>query len=503
MFKLNRKNKLVLNSFAGILSQIISMVCGFALPVIILSAYGSKSYGLMSSINQFLGFIQLCELGVGAVVQSALYKPLAENDIYRVNCILKSSRRFFRIIGLILFIYVLCLCVFYPKLINEYDAWFVILMIIALSINSFANYYLGMNNSLLLQADQIAFIPLGAQAFATIINTVVSIILIKMGASLLLVKYSTAIIFLIKPFILFLYVNKNYKIDYKVKYDVEPIEQKWNGLAQHIASVIVDHTDVAVLTVFSSLESVSIYSVYYLVVSSLRTMIISMLNGVQATMGNMIALDEYDTLNNFFNKTEWIVHTFITIVFTVTNILIIPFVLLYTKNIHDANYNVPLFSILIVLANAGFCLQNIYKMIVKAAGHYKETQNASIIEAIINVVLSIILVLKFGLVGVAIGTIFAMSYRLIYHVWYIKHNILYRSYRLFIKQCVIDSVVAFISILLFSIIKINVNSYICWVMTAILVCIITLIVSFVVNRIFYKEYTYNIFNMFKSRVVKL
>lgn len=501
MFKLSRKNKLILNSFAGILSQIVSMVCGFALPAIILSAYGSKSNGLMSSINQFLGFIQMCELGVGAVVQSALYKPLAENDTYRVNCILKSSRRFFRIIGLILFIYVLFLCAFYPKLINEYESWFVILMIIALSINSFANYYLGMNNSLLLQADQTAFIPLGAQAFATIINTVVSIVLINMGASLLLVKYSTALIFLIKPVILFLYVNKNYKINYKVEYDVEPIEQKWNGLAQHIASVIVDHTDVAVLTVFSSLESVSIYSVYYLVVSSLRTMIISMLNGVQATMGNMIALDEYDTLNNFFNKTEWIVHTFITILFTVTNILIIPFILIYTKNVHDANYNVPLFSVLIVIANAGFCLQNIYKMIVKAAGHYRETQNASIIEAIINVVSSILLVLKFGLVGVAIGTIFAMSYRLIYHVWYIKHNILYRSYSLFTKQCVIDAIIAFTTTLLFYIIKISLNSYIYWIMTAVLVCMGTLIVSFVVNYIFYKEYTCDMIIRIRNHLV--
>ena len=78
------------------------MACGFILPSAILSAYGSKAYGLMSSINQFLGFIQLCELGVGAVVQSALYKPLADNDTYKVDCILKSSRKFFRTIGTML-----------------------------------------------------------------------------------------------------------------------------------------------------------------------------------------------------------------------------------------------------------------------------------------------------------------------------------------------------------------------------------------------------------------
>ena len=41
---------------------------------------------------------------------------------------------------------------------------------------------------------------------------------------------------------------------------------------------------------------------------------------------------------------------------------------------------------------------------VYAAGHFKETQLSSIIEAVLNIVLSVLLVLKFGLVGVAIGT---------------------------------------------------------------------------------------------------
>lgn len=503
MIKLTRKNKLILNSSVGLFAQIISMACGFILPSAILSAYGSKAYGLMSSINQFLGFIQLCELGVGAVVQSALYKPLADNDTYQVDCILKSSRKFFRTIGTILFVYVIGLCVFYPLLINDYEPTFVILMIVALSVDSFSNYYLGMNNSLLLQADQRVFIPLGAQAIATLINTVVSLILIKFGVSLLFVKYSTAAIFLLKPLVLFLVVRKNYEINYDVKYEVEPIQQKWNGLAQHFASVVVDHTDVVVLTAISTLENVSIYSIYYLVVSSLRTLITSSLNGVQATMGNMIAKKEYDLLDKFFNKTEWVVHTAIIILFTVTSILITPFVLLYTRNIHDANYNVPLFSALIVVANAGFCLQNIYKMVVKAAGHYKETQTSSIIEAIINVVSSIVLVSKFGLVGVAIGTILAMSYRLLYHVWYMKYNIIYRLYKPFIKQCIVDIIIIFVSVLIFEIIPIKATSYIYWILSGILVFSITAIISFVINFLFYKENLCNLMYSFVRMIKNL
>lgn len=485
---MTRSQKLFLNSIVGVFSQMISIVCGLILPAAILVAYGSSANGLTNSIGQFLGFIQLCELGVGAVVQSALYKPLADGDTYRVSCILKSSKKFFRIIGTILLVYVVLLCAIYPRMITEYDFIFVCLMIIAISVNSFANYYLGMNNSLLLQADQKAYIPLGSQAIAVILNTVVCLLLIRFGATLLVVKMSTAVIYLIRPIVMWVYVKKNYSIDYSVNYDEEPINQKWNGLAQHFASVIVDHTDTVVLTIFTTLADVSIYAVYYMVVSSMRSMINSSLSGVQAAMGNMISRGELDTLKVFFNKIEWVLHTIVVLLYSVAGVLIVPFVLIYTKNVKDANYNVPFFASLIVIANAGFCLQSVYKLIVKAAGHYKETQLASVIEAVINVISSVILVSKYGLIGVAIGTILAMLYRLIYHIWYIKKNIIYRSYSLACKQFLVDVVTVSVIVAITYLIPVSRVGFLQWTLSAIIITVISAIVSLFVNYIFYRKY---------------
>ena len=78
---------------------------------------------------------------------------------------------------------------------------------------------------------------------------------------------TTSLIYLIRPIVLKVYVDKHYSINKKAVYTDEPIKQKWNGLAQHIASVVLDSTDTIVLTVFSTLANVSIYSVYYLVIS--------------------------------------------------------------------------------------------------------------------------------------------------------------------------------------------------------------------------------------------
>ena len=138
-------------------------------------------------------------------------------------------------------------------------------------------------------------------------------------------------------------------------------------------------------------------------------------------------------------------------------------------------------------------------MVVKAAGHYKKTQTASIIEAVINVVSSIMLVSKFGLVGVALGTILAMAYRLIYHVWYMKHNIIHRSYKPFIKQCIVISV----SVLLFSLIQIEARSYIYWILDGVFVFASVAIISILINCLFYKTYVGNILKSFDTAIKRI
>ena len=64
---------------------------------------------------------------------------------------------------------------------------------------------------------------------------------------------------------------------------------------------------------------------------------------------------------------------------------------------------------------------------VLAAGHYKQTQWSAIIEAAVNIAVSVVLVFKFGLTGVAIGTLAAMVYRTAYLARYLSRNIICRS----------------------------------------------------------------------------
>ena len=80
----------------SLLLQVVSVICGFILPRMILECYGTEVNGLIQSIAQFLSVISFMELGVGQVIQSSLYRPLSLGNIESVSKVLKSGDSFLK-----------------------------------------------------------------------------------------------------------------------------------------------------------------------------------------------------------------------------------------------------------------------------------------------------------------------------------------------------------------------------------------------------------------------
>lgn len=485
---MSRKKKLILNTFTGILKQVVTVICGFILPRYMLLYYGSSINGLISSITNFLGFISLLDMGVGAVIQANLYKPLADKDSGRISQIVLSSERFFRKLAYIFIAYIAILCVLFPTLFDtKYDAWFTVSLLIIISISTLAQYLYGMTYQLLLNADQRSYVPLLLQIGTIVANTIFAIILMKLGMSVHIVKLMTAVVYVLRPLHQMVYVRKHYDIDRKIKVIGEPIKQKWNGFSQHFAAVVCQNIDIAVLTVFSTLENVSIYSVYYSVTYGVEQIILTAATGLEALFGNMIAKGEKEQLLKTFSAVEWITHAGVTFIFTVSAFTIVPFVSVYTRGINDANYIAPMFGTLLVIAYAAQCLRVPYFRVIKAAGHFKQTQNGAYISAGLNIVITVGLVFKFGLIGAAVGTLVAMVYHTSYFVWYLSKNILDRPIRYYLQYVTIDCLVAVVSYLLTKSICFDVYTYFAWAKLAITIALIVLIVSVVFNVLFYRK----------------
>ena len=109
---------------------------------------------------------------------------------------------------------------------------------------------------------------------------------------------------------------------------------------------------------------------------------------------------------------EFVYFSIITIIYSCTILLIIPFVKLYTEGITDANYVQGLICIyILVFAYFIHALKTPYHSLSNTAGKFKETQKGAWVEAISNLIISLILVHQVRISWVAIGTLISVLIR--------------------------------------------------------------------------------------------
>lgn len=499
-----RSKKAIYNIISNLMLQFVVVMYGFIVPQIIISNFGSSVNGLISSITQFLAYITLLESGFGPVVKATLYQPIAEKDNKTIKNILKASENFFRTIAGIFIVYIIALTIIYPILVrNEFSNVYTISLILIIAISTFAEYFFGMTYRLYLQAEQKTYIISIIQVFTYILSTITIVILAKLNVSIQIIKLVSSIIFVLRPLLQNYYVRKKYNMNLKDAEGNYKIKQKWDGLAQHVAAVIHNNTDITILTFFCSLTEVSVYSVYYLVVAGIRKIIEAFSSGIDASWGDMIAKNEYENLNEKFDLYEVLYFIVCTIVFASAIVLIVPFVSVYTRDINDANYIRYTFGYLIVISEFIWAIRLPYSSIILAAGHFKETRIGAWIEAISNIVISIVLVFKFGIIGVTIGTIVAMIIRTIEFIYHTNKYVLKRNIFESIKKVFLIVIETIIIFILFKITpQIENTSYVTWSINAIIVSIEACIVTVLLNIMMYKKDMKKIFNKVKVLLVR-
>lgn len=494
------KKWLYYNSIISLFYQVCSVIIGLIIPRLILSRFGSEINGLVTSISQFLSVISLMDLGVGAVVQSSLYKPLAEKDNDRISVVYSVASRYFGTIAKILLAYIVILCFYYGLFKNETYSWFfTTTLILALSIDYFARYYFGICNSLLLNADQRIYIVTLVNLYGLFANAVITVILLNAGAGIQLVKLASSCVFLTKPLILKAYVSRNYNIVKIRKPPKNAIPNMWNGLAQHVTVTVSNSIDNILLTIFGTFTMISIYNVYVLPLTSIRTLIDTTSNSYKSFFGNLIARDENKKLQIEFSKYETMMHFLASAVMSTCIVVLVPFVLVYTKNVNDADYCNNVFCLMIVMAYVMYILRIIYTNVIFAAGKFKETQNYCIIECVLNLVVSLILVRPLGIVGVALGTVVSAGYRMIASAYYLKKDILKRSLSHLYKHLITDTMCFFAVFFISKMIRMETPNFFWLIIYAALMFILSITVCVVVHFVAYRKQMISITRTFVNK----
>lgn len=479
-----------LNIITSLISQVIVIACGIVMLRVYIKTYGSAIYGITTSIMQFVSYVSLLEGGIGTVARAELYGPLASGDSYEISRVYYAAKRIFGIIGLILLIYIAFLSLTYYDIarINQVSRETIFIMVWVVSIGLMTKYFGGLTNLTLINADQKQYIGNIITIITAILNVIVIVTLANKGCDIITVKLSSGLVHIIQPIAYTLYVKKHYALQ-NVGKNISKMKQKWTGFGQHIAYFLHKNIDILILTVFSDIKLVAVYTVYNLVIDSMSKIVRSFTSGMEAAFGNMIANQESESLKSVFHNYKYMLSTVAAILFSATAVLIVPFVRLYTTGIVDADYIQPMFAIILLLSETIDCISHPCYCLTVSANKLKESHWGSYGEAAVNIVVSMILVRWNPLVGIAMGTLTATLYKAFFYMVYSSRHIVRISLKYLIKNLLFVVVpVCGFAVVGVQIFKAGIiNDYLQWAAAGFVVVAAVMMVMFILSRIMYSD----------------
>lgn len=486
---MNRSKKAALNLLSQLILQLTTAVCGFIVPKLILESFGSDLNGLTTSISQFLGIISLMESGFGAVAKSAFYKSIAKKDNASVSGVYNATESFFRKIAVVFLGYCAVLSLAFPFFREaEYGYFFVMSLVIIIGMGSFVQYYFGMSYTILLNADQKGYISTFLQIVSIVLNALLTLLLLKCGATIHIVKLVSAAVLFIRPVALNLYCRKKYAIDRKVPQDLKSVSQKWDNFGQSIALYVHTKTSYLIITFFLGFSAVSVYSVYSLVTTSLSAVITGISTGFVAGLGNIYANHEENNFRRVFGLYEFVNHFTSFVFYTIALITLVPFVRVYTASLADKEaYILPVFGAILALGELIYCIRLPYYYMITNAGHFKQISKSAYIEAGMNIAVSLLLVFPLGLTGLAIGAGLAMTYRTFFLIRYCTKNITKMPLSVPAKRLSIFSLTAVLAVAIGSVIKYTPDNFASWLIFACAVGLAVLFLFGLVSLVFFRD----------------
>ena len=412
--KSSRTYKSLKNSFVALTIFFVNLLLQFISRKVFIDHLGTEVLGLNTTAMSLLQFLNLAELGVGAAVLSSLYKPLSNNDFEEVNEIVSLQGWLYKNIAFFIIIGSAVLMCFFPMIFAkmELPLWYAYATFSALLFSQLLSYFVNYKQ-IVLSADQKEYKIQYSYRVALLVKLVVQVIAVSLFANgyvwwlilevVFAVIASTSLSLTIRHTYPCLKTNvRNGKLLSK-KYPTVTTRIK-QFFFHKIASFALTQTSPIIIYAYTTLTTVAIYGNYMIVVNGALSLLNAVFNGMASSVGNLVAEGEKMRLIKVFKELLtsrfYIVGVCAFMIYELADGLII----------HWLGADMLLSHTTIFLIVTLFFLNTVRSVVdsfINAYGMFRDVW-APIVEAIINISLSILLGFFFGIDGILCGVILSL-----------------------------------------------------------------------------------------------
>nr|WP_243177714.1 oligosaccharide flippase family protein [Clostridium hominis] len=428
------------NILTGFLGQFIQTILGFISRTVFIKFLAAEYLGISGLFTNILSILSLAELGVGSAIIYALYKPLAERNEKELTVLMRFYSKTYRIIGIIIGIIGLALMPFLNIIIKNTPNINENIQVLYLFylFNTVITYFYSYKTSIII-ADQKNYISSIVSYLISIVQTILQIFVLVITRNFMVYLSVQAVCSIIYNLIISKIADKMYpflksktkdKLDKKNKASL--IKNIKSLMIVKLSGVLVNNTDNMIITYFSGLTSVGMYSNYTLLTGIINTVLSQIFGGITASVGNLNAKESKERQREFFDIMNfanfWL--------FGFSSICIILLINDVIRVWLSDEYVLPINIAIIVAVNFYMVgMQNAVWTFKNTMGLFGYGRYLLLVTATINLILSIVLGNLLGLFGILLATAIA---RILTNTWYdpyavFKYGLGLKASKYFIK----------------------------------------------------------------------
>lgn len=408
---MGRVQSAVKNIAFGQIGNLITQLLNFVLRTVFIAHLGDTLNGVNALYTSILSVLSMAELGIGTALNYSLYKPVAGKDYETIKSYMRFYKKAYRIIGIVIAVVGLLISPFLPWLVKQPEG--VTLRDLTLYyyiflFNTVSSYFVAYKYSLV-NAEQKNYIQTNILTVTKMITVSLQIIVILVTGNFYIYLLTAAGVELIQKIFVSIYLDRRYPYlkDKEVrrlsKEETGEIASKTKALVFHkVGDVARLQTDSMIISGFINVTITGFVDNYNMVLNSIANVVNIFFNSVLSSFGNLIATESRERQYQLFKVYRfaacWI-YGFTAVGFS---LLLTPFIILWQGEGRTLAYTV----VICILIDFYFKGERIVLSNFKtAAGVFEQDKYLALIQGVVNLIISIVLVQRIGLVGVYIGTI--------------------------------------------------------------------------------------------------
>ena len=409
---MSRTKNSIKNSYISLIFQGLGLFINFIVRIFFIKYLGNEYLGINGLMTNLLNVLSLAELGVGEAINFSLYEPLAKNNKEKVKSLMQLYKKIYIFIGGFITVIGLLLIPFLNYIIKDYNNINnVVLIFILFLLNTSSSYLFSYKRNLLI-ADQKTYIVTIIKYIVYIIFKIIQIIYLIIFSDyigyLIIQVIETVLEYLASS----LEANKLYpylqeknikKLDKETKRDI--LKNTKAMMMHKVGDILVNSTDNILLTKIVSLTAVGLYSNYYMITSALTMIFGQVFSSLTSSIGNLCTEKNYKKNLNIFKSLDLITFWIYGFCSVCLFILLNPFIELWIGK----QYLFSTSIIIVIILN--FYISGMRKSVLtfrEASGLFYKDRWKALVQALVNLVASIILGIKFGTIGIFLGTIISL-----------------------------------------------------------------------------------------------